>query len=422
MEERRDWAGWTGIASLLALLVTSPLAAEGWPGWRGPARDGSLGADWQCAAWPTELERRWRIPVGTGHASPVIFDQRVFVLSREGESEVVRAIDMATGDELWSRSYPVDFKSGIGSGKHGKGPRSTPAVAGGRLYTLGASGVLSAWDVASGDLLWRLEAAERFEKGSLPFGNATSPLLDQGKVIVFLGGKRGGALLALDAVTGEQVWAWEAESPSYASPVVVEIEGVRQVVTQSKDSIVSVEAGSGQLLWRLPFASSMSSHNVVTPLPLEDGALVLSGRKRGLWAVRPALEGDSWRAEELWRTDELSTELSSPVAESGRVFGLDPSRKGRFFALDAETGERIWTSGGRDAESAALVTAPGVVLALTVEGELRVLDATTSKMEALASYRVSDEGWSWAHPAIVGDRIVIKDRNTLALWALDCGS
>jgi outer membrane protein assembly factor BamB len=403
------------------LAIASTLSAAEWPGWRGPDRDGSLPEEWSCSSWPEELEHRWQISVGGGYSSPIVGGERVFQLSREGESEVVRAIDIATGNELWRQSYSAAFKPGMGSGKHGAGPKSTPALADGRLFTLGISGVLSAWDAASGELLWRVDSAERFEKGSLPYGAATSPMVEGDRVIVHLGGKKGGALFALDVSSGDEAWSWSGEGPGYASAVAVEIGGVRQIVTQSLNSIVAVEAGSGRQLWQLPFKSSMAVHNVVTPLPLGDGALVLSGKKRGLWAVRPTLDGETWKAEELWRNDDFSNELSSPVLESGRVFGLAPTKKGQLFAVDASTGKTVWSTGGRDAENAALLTGSGAVLALTSEGELWVLDASADSLTRLAEYQVSEGDSTWAHPAVADDRILIKAGDSLTLWRLDCG-
>jgi outer membrane protein assembly factor BamB len=378
MANRRKSPRWLIAAAVVAVAAPhlAPLEAADWPGWRGPSRDGSLGEEWVCPGWPEELERRWQVRVGSGHASPVVSDERVFVHSRENDEEVVRALDLATGRELWRAAYAVKFKPAMGS------------VADGRLFTLGITGVLSAWDTVGGELLWRLDPAERFPKAAPRYGMAGSPLVDGGRVIAHLGGKGDGGLLALDAASGDEVWSWSVGGPEYASPVVLDIDGVRQVITQAAKSVVAVDASSGRLLWQLPFASSMTSHNVITPLPLDDGTVVISGKKRGLWAVRPSRGDEGWSASTVWRNDELDTELSSPVAESGRVFGLAPSRKGRFFALDAENGRPVWVSEGRDAEYAALLTAPGVVLALTAEGELWALDATAASMTRLATYSI----------------------------------
>lgn len=420
MTRDRRWALGLGGLVLSFCTCAAVVGADDWPGWRGPDRDGSLAEGWTCSSWPAELNRRWRVPVGGGYSSPVVADERVYQHSREAEQEVVRALDIATGEELWRHSYPASTKLGAGAGKHGLGPKATPALADGRLFTLGISGVLSAWNAADGALLWSLDAADRFEKGAPSYGTASSPLVDQGRVIVYLGGKKGGALLALDAESGNELWSWSDDSPAYASPVAVELDGVRQIVTQSAGAIVAVEAASGQLLWKIPFTSSLTSQNAVTPLSLGDGTLVLSGKKRGLWAVRASRQGESWTTETVWRDDELSTYLSSPVVENGRLFGLSPTKKGRLFAIDARSGRPIWATEGRDTENAALLTAPGVVLVLTAEGELWALDSTVEKLSRLASYRVS-EGPTWAHPAVVDDRILIKDQDSLALWVLDCG-
>src|SRR5262245_49363339 len=161
---------------LVALLVVS--AGMDWPQWRGPTRDGFV-SDALPAQWPEALTKRWEIPVGAGHASPVVSGNRVVVIAREGDQEVVRSLDLASGKELWRAAYPAPFSVNPAAQSHGPGPRSTPAIAGGRVFTLGIGGTLSAFDLASGKLVWRLPAP-----AALPdYGAATSPLVDGSSVI-----------------------------------------------------------------------------------------------------------------------------------------------------------------------------------------------------------------------------------------------
>ena len=155
-----------------------------WPQWRGPKRDGSVGAALP-AQWPEALKKRWEIPVGAGHASPVVSGNRVVVIAREGDQEIVRALDIASGKEIWRAAYPAPFIVNPAAQSHGPGPKSTPAIAGGRVFTFGIGGILSAFDLASGRLIWRVPAP-----GVLPeYGTATSPLVDGTSVIVHVGGQ-----------------------------------------------------------------------------------------------------------------------------------------------------------------------------------------------------------------------------------------
>lgn len=399
----------------LAGCLAMPILAGEWTGWRGPSRDGRIPGLEAPAEWPSQLERRWTVEVGEGHSSPVVATGRVFQLSREEDREIVRALEIDSGEQLWRQSYEVDFKPGMGSGRHGKGPNSTPAVAAGRLFTMSVSGILTAWDTATGEVLWQREPPGA-GPGAPKYGASASPLATDDLLVVHLGGGKDGRLASLDPASGEELWSWKGDGPAYASPILVELDGVQQVVTQANQAIVAVAAESGELLWEIPFKQSLANQNAVTPVAHDDGLVILSGRKRGTWAVRPRREGDSWRIENVWRNDDLPMALSSPVVEGNRVFGLSHLRKGQLFALDAATGKALWTSEGRTAENAALLTAPGIVLALTTDAKLIVLDAHAGEERRLATYEVADSE-TWAHPAIVGRRILVKDAHSLTLWS-----
>ena len=159
---------------LARVAAWQPAAANrrhDWPQWRGPSRDGSVGAALP-AQWPEALKKRWEIPVGAGHASPVVSGNRVVVIAREGDQEIVRALDVASGKEIWRAAYPAPYTVNSAAWSHGAGPKSTPAIAGGRVFTLGIGGILSAFDLASGKLIWRVPAPAVLPQ----YGTATSPL------------------------------------------------------------------------------------------------------------------------------------------------------------------------------------------------------------------------------------------------------
>ena len=239
-----------------------PLAAEQWTGWRGGSR-----AAISAAPMPATLAAKaadvWAVPVGIGHASPLVDGQRVYVFARKGEQEVAQALDLATGKVLWSAAYDQPYTMNSAATGHGKGPKSTPLLAGGRLYTLGITGVLSAFDAATGKVAWRHAFDKEF--GPPPdFGTAMSPIFDNGLVIAHVGGIRGGALRAFDPATGATKWSWSGDGPGYASPVAIVAGGVRQIVTETQTKIVGVDAATGALLWSLPFVTPYEQ-NAVTP-------------------------------------------------------------------------------------------------------------------------------------------------------------
>ena len=403
----------------LALTFAACVAAPALPGadfdqWRGPARDGLVPVPVR-ATWPEALTTGWQREVGIGHSSPVVAGGRVFVFSREGDDEVAQAFDLATGERAWRQSYPAPYAMNPAATSHGKGPKSTPVVAGGRLYTLGISGVLSSFDAASGRLVWRNAFTGQFKETSPLFGAAMSPVVDGGLVIAHVGGHGDGALTAFDAATGAPRWAWKGDGPGYASPVVGTIAGVRQVVTQSQDNVVGLSAATGELLWRIPL-STPYEQNSVTPV-LSGDLVIYGGLDEPLRAVRVSRKGGTWTPAPAWENGEVSTYLSSPVLDGGRLYGLSHRKKGQFFCLEAATGKTLWLSEGRQAENAAVLSGGGVLFLLTTDGAMIVAAQDAPAFRPLRRWTVAQSP-TWAHPAVLEGSFLVKDVDTLALWKL----
>jgi outer membrane protein assembly factor BamB len=405
----------TSCPGVLAWLVLSLAAvhAAGAPGswsqWRGPNRDGTTTAFAAPASWPPALAERWRTKVGLGHASPVIEGGRVYVHARQGDREVVTALDLETGRQVWSDAYEAPYRINPAAAAHGPGPKSTPAATGGALFTFGISGILTAYDTATGKVRWRTRPVQ----DQPVFGTATSPLVDGAHVIVHVGGQESGALTAFDAATGEVRWRWTGGAPAYASPVIATFGGVRQLVTQSRTHVVGVAAADGRLLWEIPFTTPYDQ-NAVTPLVLGD-TVIYSGLSGGTTAVRPRREGQRWTVAPVWKNDEVALYMTSPVAQGTTLFGLSHRNRGQFFALDAETGKTLWTTRGREADNAALVAIGGAILALTTNSELIVLRPSATAFEEVRRYDVAPTP-TWAHPALDGRRIVVKDQDSVIAW------
>jgi len=393
-----------------AALVAPLVAADDWPQWRGPARDGrtSLGAR---VSYPEKLTPAWKVTVGEGHASPVVVGDRVYVFSREGEDEVVQALELATGKRAWRASYPAPYTMNPAATGHGKGPKSTPAVAGGRLFTFGIGGILSAFDAATGRLAWRKETGSEFGQGSPLYGVAMSPVVDGGSVIVHVGGPGKGALTALDAATGSVRWAWKGDGPAYASPVVATIGGVRQVVTFSESFLVGVSAERGELLWKVPFTTPWVQ-NAVTPV-VDGDSVIYSGLDHPVRAIRVVRGATGWTTEPRWESGDVAAYMSTPVLEGGRLYGLSHRKRGQFFCLDAATGRVVWLSEGRLGDNAALVAGGGMVFALTTEADLFVLPQKGDAFAPSRRYRVASSP-TWAHPVVTGEGVLVKDRDSLA--------
>jgi outer membrane protein assembly factor BamB len=411
MDQVATWGG-TLLGWLLALLTFCAL--EEWPQWRGPHRDGQVIGFRVPSEWPTKLQQRWQVEVGLGHSSPVVADHRIYLFSRRGEDEVLAALSVTDGKELWRYSYPAPYQVNPVAAMHGKGPKSTPVISGGRVFTFGISGILTCWDAKTGKRAWQREFSKQFAKTSPLYGAAMSPAVDEEKCIVHVGGHDKGALVALDVKTGETIWTCPEDGPGYASPIIVTLDDVRQVVTQSQKACLGVDLEDGKLLWKIPFQTEYDQ-NVVTPIE-HDGSLIISGINKGVDRYRIEKQDDEWETDSTWENKEVSLYMSSPVADGETLFGFSHRHKGQLFAMDLTTGKTLWTSSdGRLGENASLVETGKVLWALTSDGQLIVFKASDKQFEPLAQYKVADTP-TWAHPVFMPEGVLVKDESKLTLW------
>jgi len=403
------------LAVALIALAPAAFGQESWPQWRGPTRDGRAASLTLRESWPAELRRAWRVPVGAGHASPVSDGEHVYVFSRSGDAEQAVSLDLDGGTLRWSRSYPAPYEVHPAARAHGKGPKATPVLAEGRLYTFGIDGVLSCFDAETGALAWQEHFDDEFPRTSPTYGAAASPIASGGALIAAVGGPGDGAIVAVEPESGARRWTWRSEGPGYASPVAVTIAGVAQVITLTESRVVGIAVDDGRLLWSAPL-STPYDQNAVTPL-VSDGTVIYSGLDQGIRAAQPRPGAEGWSLDPVWSLDAVSLYMSSPVLAGGTLYGLSHKRHGQYFALDAATGALLWTSAGRQAENAALLAGPGMLLALTDGAELMFARASRDGFAPVATYGVAD-GATWAHPVPVHGGVLVKDADTLALWTL----
>jgi outer membrane protein assembly factor BamB len=400
----------------LALLLSScaVLIAADWTEWRGPHRDGVLIAE--PKAWPEKLKQKWKVTVGEGHASPILAGGSIFDFARQEGQETVLSIDPATGTVRWRQQYPAPYKMNPAAAGHGEGPKSTPLYSNGKLYTLGISGILSSFDVETGKLRWRKEFSKQYKATAPDFGTAMSPIVDGGLLIAHVGGPDSGALTGFDANTGDVKWSWNGDGPAYASPVIFEAGGVRQIVTQTQQNIVGVSASSGKLLWKIPF-STQYVQNIVTPLIYKD-TLIFSGLDKGVMAVRLVRKGEDWSPETVWHNKDVSMYMNSPVLAGDLIFGFSHKNKGQLFCLNAQTGAMLWTGPPRQADNAAMLVSPSSLIVLKNDGEMLVAKPSGKSFELIRRYTVADSP-TWAHPLVLADGVVIKDLKALTRWSVE---
>lgn len=411
---RRFASAW--IIALAVLGMTSRATAVDWPQWRGVARDGQVAGFIPPQQWPAELQRLWQVEAGAGHSSPLVIGDQVFLFSRRGEEESLACLALVDGKELWRQSYAVAYEMNPTAISHGKGPKSTPTFSAGRIFTLGITGILTCWDAKTGARVWQLDFTKQFPVTAPQLGAWTSPLIDGDRCIVFVGGPERGSLCAFEVATGKTLWTWPGDGPSYASPIVATISGVRQLITQSQSACLGIDPVNGTQLWKMPYKTEYDQ-NSVTPVVYNE-SVIFSGYGKGVERYRVEKNGDDWRTTEIWSNREVSLHLNSPVVSGDHMFGFSHRQKGQLFALDLTTGKTLWTSDGRLADSATLVRAGATMFALTTNAELLVFKDSEKQYEQLAHYKVAETP-TWAHPVLLAKSILIKDEAKLTLWSLE---
>ena len=373
--------------------------------WRGAQRDGSASAFVEPKQWPDALTRRWKVDVGEGYGSALIVGDVVYVFTRLDEQEGITALDSSTGRQRWRTSYPAPYTPSKPAEKHGASPKATPLFHDGRIFTLGISGIVSAFDAKSGKQLWQSAAPKE-----APFyGAAVSPLALRDLVIVHPGDY--GPLTAFDTRSGMVKWT-AGSGGFFASPILVTLEQTQQVVSVTQDFVIGVSL-DGRILWRFPFDGK---NGATTPV-LNNDTIIVNSPDRVI-AFRPRLRDGAWIVETMWETKDVSTYLSTPVVLDGVLYGLSTKARGQFYAIDAKTGQVLWLGTPREADNTAVVKAGQLLFLLNDDAELIVARSNRKAFDPIVRYTVADSA-TWAQPAISGDRVFIKDVSTLSLWTIE---
>jgi outer membrane protein assembly factor BamB len=317
------------------------------------------------------------------------------------------AFDARTGRELWRNGYAAPYTPGSPAAAHGAGPKATPAFHDGRLFTLGISGIVAAFDASTGKILWRTAAP------SEPpfFGAASSPVVE-GTVVMTNPGNYG-PLTAFDRHSGEVKWT-AGDDGFFASPLVATLGGTRQAITVTQSSVIGISVADGSVLWRYPWAGGEGG-----TMPVLFGDTVIVGAlKAGVTAFTPRKREGKWTVEAGWTTMDLSLYISNPVVVGDALFGLSRRDSGQFFALDAKTGKVLWLGPPREAANSAVVKAGNLLFFLNDDAELIVASSSTTRFEPLKRYTVAESA-TWAQPAVSGNRLFIKDVSSLTLWTVE---
>ncbi len=406
------------FTTLLVAIASTRQAARGaeayWPGWLGPNRNGWVEYFTPPAPWPKQLKKAWQVKVGTGYGSPLVAGNRVYLHARQDPDEVVWALELQTGKVRWRKGTPTPFKMGGGGERHGKGPKASPVLADGRVFTLGITGVLSAWDTVTGTLLWRADYGARYKMRQPYWGAATSPIVDGDRVIAHLGTEGDGHLVALQVETGKEAWSLKTAGPCYSSPLLLDIHGIRQVIDWNHEVLAGVESASGRLLWSYPFPHKGHDQNMPTPA-YHEGRILLGGENRGVHSLLPQLHNGTWTVKKEWSQEQVALDMSTAVINGDGLYGFSHYGKGRLFCLDPGTGKLLWQGPARTGQNVMFLSIPGHVLALTNHGEVQVIAADRDKSRKVASYTVAADA-TWAPPVLLADGLLVKDKEMLTRW------
>lgn len=378
-----------------------------YPQWRGQQRDGSASEFSEPKSWPDALTRLWKVDVGEGYATPLIVGNTVYVFTRRDGTEGITALDANTGKQRWRTSYSAPFTPSPPTTVHGAGPKATPLFHEGKLFTLGISGIVAAFEATTGKLLWQTPAPAEHPY----FSAASSPVGDKGVVIVHP--ENYGPLTAFDVNTGDVKWT-AGDGGFFASPIIVDVAGTRQVVSATQKDVIGVSVADGKLLWRYPWPGG---NGATTPVVYGE-TIIVSGPTLGVAAFIPTTRDGQWVTDRVWETKDVSMYVSNPVVIGETLFGLSNRASGQFFALDARSGKTLWLGQPREAANTAVVKANDLLFLLNDDAELIVARSSRTGFEPLKRYTVADSA-TWAQPAISGNRLFIKDVSSLALWTVN---
>lgn len=396
---------------LAAKAGAEPAEAEtdaDWPGFRGPRRDGvvrgvRIETDW-AASPPVEL---WRRPIGPGWSSFAVNGDFFYTQEQRGEDEIVSCYKVATGEPVWRHRDAARFWESNG----GAGPRATPTLSNGRVYTLGATGILNALDAGNGAVVWSRNAASDTGAKLPGWGFAGSPLVIGDAVIVATAGK----LVAYDAATGEPRWFGPDGGGGYSSPHLATIGGVPQILLVSGAGATSVAPADGKRLWEHPWKGDA----IVQPALTADGDILIgagSGMSdgNGVLRITVAQGPGGWIVKERWTTIGLKPYFNDFVVHEGHAFGFDGSR---LACIDLKDGKRKWKDGHYGHGQLVLLPDQDLLLVLSEKGELVLAGATPGQFTELARLPAI-EGKTWNHPVLAGDVLLVRNDQEMVAFRL----
>ena len=403
----------------LSLLLVGPGLAEAqneppktWTQWRGPTRDGQVpGPKWPDSISDKTLTRVWRVELAPSYSGPIVSESAVFVTgTAEKKTEVAIALDRKSGTELWRAEWPGAMAVPFFAASNGSWIRSTPALDGDSLFVAGMRDVLVSLNAQTGKEQWRVDFVNEFKSPLPAFGFVSSPLVDGDSLYV----QAGASFVKLDKATGKVIWRVLKDDggmmgSAFSSPILATLAGHRQLVVQTREKLAGVDPQTGDVLWEQK-VPSFRGMNILTPVVIGD-AIFTSAYQNKSWLFAVTKTGGRFQVKEAW-SNNAQGYMSTPVVIDGHVY-LHLQNQ-RFTCINLTSGERKWTS-QPFGKYCSVVCQGDRILALDERGKLLHIKATPKEFELLGESKVSDQD-AWAHVAICGDEIFVRELNALSVY------
>jgi outer membrane protein assembly factor BamB len=401
----------TRLALVFLIIQCSYANTPTWEQWRGPNRNGIF--EDQSFEWPSNLKgvkKLWHKPISEGYSSPIITDEIVFTVETKAKAdEIVRAFDRKSGKQLWEKSWKGSMKVPFFARKNGSWVRSTPVYDKGTLYIGGIRDILVALDGQTGEEKWRVDFVER-EKSTVPtFGFVSSPVIDQD----FLYVQAGAQVVKLKCSDGSKVWGSMKDDRSmsgsaFSSPLIAEVGGKNQLLTQTREELAGLDLESGEVIWRYK-VKAFRGMNILTPTVIGD-TLFTSSYGGGSFLFTLSTDNQGMNVSKTW-TNKIEGYMSSPIKRDGFIYMHGRDKK--FHCINSQTGKTMWSSEKKYSDYASLVAKNDRILALTADGEMLMIETNPKEFKIIDSIKVSDQP-TWAHLALCGNEIFIRELKGIA--------
>ena len=393
--------------SVLTLFFAVSLHAADWPQYRGPNADGiapetGINKEWKAKP-PREL---WRIKLGdNGFAGPIVAAGKLFIVDKVGDEDLVRAVDLATGKDVWTFKYPDAYKPDMEDWGRG---RSTPTFEKGRLYTQGTLGMVHAFDAEKGAKIWSKDIKAEYKGVPGDWAYTAAPLVDGDKLILCPGGANA-SVVALDKNTGKEIWkGGGSDKAGYATPVLATLGGKKQYVVFAGTSLIGVDPENGALLWSQPWKTSYDV-NAAAPVVMGNEIFISSGYGKGCALI--AIEESKPRV--VWQNKIIKAHFNPPILHKGHLVGItgQAASRGELYCLDPKTGATTWRVG--DFEVGGVVGVDGLVIACSgISGEVVLGNPEPAAFQELG--RITPLGGrTWTAPIIADGKLFVRNMKEL---------